>query len=286
MSDEAKNKPPLYSVRTNDEVMSDVSALVERTGLSQKDLFSAMVTQFKTNLLASNDTEQTEDMQQLRYHLSHAESIFTNMIQKLHDLKENFAESVEQEKRIHQGIVDQVEKSRLHAETERDKARLDLAGIQDQLKELSERNSELEAVNKSNRITIDLLTGQNETLEARIGTVAEMESEVKLLRTQHADSQRQLEKLQAEVDQNLRVIEVKEQAIVVLEKSHAGELASLQKMADLQIHSSTVEANNRVLEATTKLKDEYVAKIDTLQDRTQALTARIHELELSKTKRG
>ena len=286
MSDEAKNKPPLYCVRTNDEVMSDVSALVERTGLSQKDLFSAMVTQFKTNLLASNDTEQTEDMQQLRYHLSHAESIFTNMIQKLHDLKENFAESVEQEKRIHQGIVDQVEKSRLHAETERDKARLDLAGIQDQLKELSERNSELEAVNKSNRITIDLLTGQNETLEARIGTVAEMESEVKLLRTQHADSQRQLEKLQAEVDQNLRVIEVKEQAIVVLEKSHAGELASLQKMADLQIHSSTVEANNRVLEATTKLKDEYVAKIDTLQDRTQALTARIHELELSKTKRG
>ncbi|WP_040413077.1 hypothetical protein [Desulfosporosinus sp. OT] len=115
MSEETKNKPPLYSVRTNDEVMTDVAVLVERTGLSQKDLFSAMVTQFKSNLLASNETEQTEDMQQLRYHLSHAESIFTNMIQKVRDLKNGYAESIDQEKQLHQSVIAQVERGRQQA---------------------------------------------------------------------------------------------------------------------------------------------------------------------------
>jgi len=280
MSEETKNKPPLYSVRTDDDVIADVKTLADRTGLTQKDLLSAMVTQFKTNLLAGSDTEQTEDMQQLRYHLSHAESIFTGMVQKVHDLKENFTERIDQEKQLHQSVVAQVERGRQQAEEERDKARLELAEIHDQLKELTERNSELEAVNKSNRITIDLLTGQNETLEARIGTVVEMEVEVQQLRAQHEEARRLIERLRAEADQGRHTIEAKEQAIATLEKNHTNELASAQKMADLRIHSSTVEANNRVLEATTKLKDEYVAKIDGLQDKIQTLTARVHELEL------
>ena len=284
MSDEAKNKPPLYSVRTNDEVMSDVSVLVERTGLSQKDLFSAMVAQFKTNLLASSDTEQTEDMQQLRYHLSHAESIFTNMVQKLHDLKENFAESIDQEKRVHQGIVDQVDKSRLQAEAERDKARLDLSEIQDQLKELSERNGELEAVNKSNRITIDLLTGKNETMEAQIGTVAEMEAEVQQLRAQHDDSQRLIERLRSEAVQNGQILELTKERLANAEKEHEKAIAAAQKMADLQIHAAGVEASNRVLEATTKLKDEYAIKVDAFQDKIQTLIAQVHEFELGQTR--
>lgn len=285
MSEEMKNRPPLYSVRTNDEIMADVSVLVERTGLSQKDLFAAMVTQFKSSLLAGTETEQTEDMQQLRYHLTHAESIFSNMVQKLHDLKDNFTESLEQEKRVHQGVVDQVEKSRLQAEEERDKARLELVETQDKMKELAERNNELEAVNKSNRITIDLLTGQNEALEARIKAAAELEAEAQQLRNQHEDDMRQIEKLRSEAAQHLHAIEIKEQSIAALEKSHATELASAQKMADLQIHAAGVEANNRVLEATTKLKDEYTAKIDAINEKNQALTARVHELELGKNKR-
>jgi chromosome segregation ATPase len=286
MSDETKNKPPLYSVRTNDEVMSDVSVLVERTGLSQKDLFSAMVTQFKTNLLSSSDTEQTEDMQQLKYHLSHAESIFANMVQKVHDLKENFTESIDQEKRVHQGIVDQIERSRLQVEAERDKARLDLAEIQDQLKELVERNNELESVNKSNRITIDLLTSQNETLDARIGTVIEMETEVQQLRTQQVDNQRQMERLQTEVVQSVSILELTKERLASAEKESEKSIAAAQKLADLQIHAAGVEASNRVLEATTKLKDEYVVKIDALHEKIQTLTERVHELELGKTKRS
>jgi len=284
MSEEMKNKPPIYSVRTNDEVMTDVTALVERTGLNQKDLFSAMVTQFKTNLMANSNIEQTVDMQQLRYHLSHAESIFTNMVQKLHDIKENFTESIEQEKNIHQGVVDQVEKSRILAESERDKAKLDLLSIHDQLNELSERNNELEAVNKSNRITIELLTSQNEAMNGRIGTVAEMENKIQELRIQHADNQRQLERLQAESLQNVRILELTKERLVSAEKESEKSITSAQKVADLQVHAANIEASNRVLEATTKIKDEYSSKIDTLQDRIQTLTTLVHELELSKTK--
>lgn len=326
MSDDREIKSPTWSVKTTNDITESFDDMLKATGLNNKDLFAAMVTQFKTNLMAGSDTEQTEDMLQIKYHLTHAESIFTNMVQKLHDLKENFAERIDQEKRVHQGIVDQVDKSRLQAETERDKAQLDLAEIQERLKELSERNSELEAVQKSNRITIELLTDQKDLLEARIGTVAELEVEVQQLRTHHADNLRQLEKLQAEAVQNVRIIELtkerlasveeereksitalskshetelaqlkerlvsivkdKEQTIIALDKSHDKELASAQKVADLQIHAASVEANNRVLEATTKLKDEYSSKIDTLQDRIQTLTARVHELELlDKTKK-
>ncbi|SHN84742.1 hypothetical protein [Desulfitobacterium chlororespirans] len=283
MSDTPKaNQSQPYSVRTTNEVMADITTLVEKTGLSQKDLLSAMVTQFKSNLLAGGDSEQTEDMQQLRYHLTHAESIFVNMTQKLHDLKDDYSGRIEQEKRLHQNIIDQVDRSRQQAEAERDKAKEDLAGIQEQIKELSERNAELETVNKSNLKTIELLTNQNDSLEARIGTVAEMETEVTQLRAELAAEQKRSEKLQAEAEKSIREMESKEQAITSMKTSHAGELASSQKMAELQIHAATVEANNRVLEATTRIKDEYAAKIETLQERIHTLTARVHELELLK----
>ncbi|BAE83956.1 hypothetical protein [Desulfitobacterium hafniense] len=271
-----------YSVRTSDEVKADVAALVEKTGLSQTELFSAMVSHYKANVLNSSDAEQTEDMQQLRYHLSHTETIFINLTQKLHDLKESFGERIEKEKQLHQSVIGQIEFGRQQAEAERDRAREDLAGIQAQIKELTERNAELESVNKSNRITIELLTTQNEAFEAKVGAVAEMESEIKALREQLASEQKKAEKLQAEVEHCLRSLESREQTIATMEKSHAAELTSAQKMAELQIHASTVEANNRVLEATTKIKDEYVAKIETLQERIHTLTTRVHELELLK----
>lgn len=302
MSDEVEIKADSYSTKTTTDIKESVNYLLTATGFNNKDLFAAMVTQFKTNLMAGSDTEQTEDMQQLRYHLSHAESIFTNMVQKLHDLKENFAESIDQEKRVHQGIVDQVEKSRLQAEAERDKARLDLAEIQEQSKKLSERNSELEATHKSNRITIELLTSQKEQLENRIESVTELETEIQQFRVDYANSKLQNEKLQAELDQNARILELtkdrlasaeneREKSITALNKSHEKELSQLnqahveqltsaQKVADLQIHAAKVEANNRILESTTKLKDEYTTRIDVLQDRIQTLTARVHELEL------
>lgn len=302
--DKETKAAPTYSVKTSKDITDEVDKLVGLTGLSNKDLFATMVMQFKTNLMASPETEQTEDMQQIKYHLTHAESIFTNMVQKLHDLKQNFSESIGQEKILHQGIVDQVEKSRLQTESERDKARLELAEIQDRMKEISERNNELEAIQRSNHITVELLTNRNELMEARIGTVAEMENEVQQLRTKYAETQHKNEKLQTEADQNMQILELtkerlasiekeKEQAISALRQSHekeiaqiaqaqANELASTQKMADLQMHASTIEATNRVLEVTDKLKDEYTDRIDTLQGRIQTLTARVHELELNK----
>ena len=294
MSDEKEIKSPTYSVKTTADITESVDELLKATGFNNKDLFAAMVTQFKTNLMAGSDTEQTEDMQQLRYHLSHSESIFVNMVQKLHDMKENFAESIEQEKRVHQGIVDQVEKNRLQAEAERDKFRLELAEVQERSKILTERNSELEAVQRSNLITIEMLSSQKELLEEKIGTVTELETEVQQLRTQCADNNRKIEKLQTEADQNVRILDLskerlvsvekeKEQAITALGKSHETELASAQKVADLQIHAANVEASNRILESTNKLKDEYTSKIDTLKESIQTLTARVHELELANT---
>lgn len=287
MPEEKEIQPDSFSVRTTNDITGSFDELSKATGLNNKELFAAMVTQFKTNLMASSDTEQTEDMQQLRYHLSHAETIFANMVQKVHDLKESFVERIDQEKQLHQSVVAQVERSRQQAEEERDKARLDLAELQEQMKDLAERNNELEAVNKSNLTTIALLTDKAEALEARIGTVADMETEIKQLRTQLIDERAKTGKLQAELDQSQRAVEAKELAIANLEKSHASELASAQKMADLQIHAAGVEANNRVLETTTKLKDEYATKIDALTEKNQVLTARAHELELGlKTKAG
>ena len=294
MSEDKETKATqTYSVKTSKDITDTVDELVKLTGLTNKDLFSMMVMGFKTNLMAGTETEQTEDMQQVKYHLTHAEAIFTGMVQKLHDLKQNFSESVVQEKILHQGIVDQVEKSRLQAESERDKARLELAETMERMKEISERNNELEAVQKYNHITVELLTSRNESMEVRIGTVAEMENEVRQLRIQHTEAQRQIEKLQNEAEQCARILGLtkerlvsaekeKEQTVEALRQTHSNELAAAQKMADLQIHASTMESNNRILEATTKLKDEYTDKMNTLQEKIRNLTARVHELELNK----
>ncbi|EGW37352.1 hypothetical protein DOT_4797 [Desulfosporosinus sp. OT] len=132
-----------------------------------------------------------------------------------------------------------------------------MAEIQDQLKELTERNSELEAINKSNLTTITLLTDKTETLEARIRTVVDLEVEAQQLRTQYADSQRQVERLQAEATQSAQTLELTKERMANAEKDHEKAIAAAQKVADLQIHAAGIEANNRVLEATTKLKDEY-----------------------------
>ncbi|WP_157998503.1 hypothetical protein [Desulfosporosinus sp. OT] len=105
--------------------------------------------------------------------------------------------------------------------------------------------------------TITLLTDKTETLEARIRTVVDLEVEAQQLRTQYADSQRQVERLQAEATQSAQTLELTKERMANAEKDHEKAIAAAQKVADLQIHAAGIEANNRVLEATTKLKDEY-----------------------------
>ena len=315
-----------WGAKVSPELKKEINELIEKSSLSAKEFLEQLISGHKVSLLQGTDAQRSEDIQQVTYHLDKIKSSFIGLVEKGIDLKDKFAESLEQESMLHKGIVDQQQKQIKLAHDERDKARLDLSEIKERSKELSERNSELEAVQKSNRITIELLTDQKELIEARIGTVIELETEVQQLRTHHADNLRQLEKLQSEAVQNVRIIELtkerlasveeergkaivalsksheteldqlkerlvsiekdKEQTIIALDKSHDKELTSVQKVADLQVHASSVEANNRVLEATTKIKDEYSTKIDTLQDRIQTLTARVHELELVKNGGG
>lgn len=311
-----------WGAKVSPELKKEINELIEKSSLSAKEFLEQLISGHKISLLQGTDAQRSEDIQQVTYHLDKIKSSFLGLVEKGIDLKDNFAQSLEQESMLHKGIVDQQQKQIKLAQDERDKARLDLTEIQERSKELLERNSELEAVQKSSRITIELLNDQKELLENRLKNVSEIETEAQELRTQHADNLHQLEKLQAEAVQNVRIIELtkerlasveeergksiaalskshetelaqlkehlvsierdKEQTIITLGRSHDKELASAQKVADLQIHAASVEANNRVLEATTKLKDEYLTKIDTLQDKIQTLTTRLHELELVK----
>ena len=90
-----------YSVKTTTAVKEDLNELLKLTGLQSKELFEAMVTNYKITAMQGTEVERTEDVQQVRYHLSRAENLFMNLVQKNQDVRQDYTARIDQENTLH-----------------------------------------------------------------------------------------------------------------------------------------------------------------------------------------
>jgi len=300
MSEQVKpNQQDTYSVKTTAVVKEELTELLRLTGLPSKELFEAMVTSYKLTAMQGTDVAQTEDVQQVRYHLSRAENLFMNLVQKNQDVKQDYTARIDQENGLHKQITDGLQQEKILAIQERDKARAEQMEIIEQMKKSNEIIVDLTDRGRSDRITIDVLTRKNEELEKKVEAMPALEAKSVMVGLENTSLQRQVDGLQAELSKykelldssQARISDISQEREKAVQQAQEGaqkDIDQLKYIHQLEMEKATTEADRRVLEAINKTKDEYTAKLDSLTQkndatttRNQELVERFHALELS-----
>jgi len=310
MSEQVKqsSQQDTYSVKTTAVVKEELTELLRLTGLPSKELFEAMVTSYKLTAMQGTDVAQTEDVQQVRYHLSRAENLFMNLVQKNQDVKQDYTARIDQENSLHKQISDGLQLEKILAIQERDVARVEQVEIIEQMKKSNELIVDLTDRGRSDRITIDVLTKKTEELEAQVTALPEFMGRVEQLNQDKTSLEHKTDGLQSELSKykelldssQLRVSDIsqeREKAVQQVQESAKKDIDQLKHIHQLEIEKASTEADRRVLEAVNKTKEEYTAKLDSLAQKSdrnqekneaivaknQELTERIHALEMKQT---
>lgn len=295
MSDQSKSasNQDTYSVKTTSGVKDELNELLRLTGLPSKELFEAMVTNYKLTALQGTEAETIEDVQQVRYHLSRAENLFINLIQKNQDVKQDYTSRIDQENALHKQITDELQQQKTLAIQERDKARGEQTEIIEDMKKSNEFMVELTDRARSDRLTIDVLTHKTEELESKVATMPRFEEQVAQLNQDKISCQHQVDKLQAELSKYKELLDSSQVRISDIYQEREKEAQQAQESAKKDIEQlkyiHQLEIEKAVLEAVSKTRDEYYSKIDSMTQkidiiatRNQELVDRIHTFELQK----
>jgi len=302
MSEQVKpNQQDTYSVKTTSVVKEELTELLRLTGLPSKELFEAMVTSYKLTAMQGTDVAQTEDVQQVRYHLSRAENLFMNLVQKNQDVKQDYTARIDQENSLHKQITDEFQQQKALTIQDRDKAKAEQMELIEEMKKSNEIIIDLTDRGRSDRITIDVLTHKTEDLEAKVTAMPALEAKSVMVGLENISLQRQAEGLEAELSKYKGLLEAsqaritdlsqeRERAIQQVKESAQKDIEQLRYIHQLEMDKASIEADRRVLEAINKTKDEYTAKLDSMVQKSDVITSknqelveRIHELELKQT---
>ena len=306
MSEQPKpNQQDTYSVKTTSVVKDELNELLRLTGLPSKELFEAMVTNYKIMALQGTEVERTEDVQQVRYHLSRAENLFMNLVQKNQDVKQDYTSRIDQENVLHKQITDELQQQKTLAIQEKDKARVEQMGLIEEMKKSNETIVDLTDRARSERLTIDVLTHKTEELEAQVTAMPKLREQAEQLKQEKTTLLHQVDGLQAEMSKYKELLESskaritdisqeREKAVKQAQEGAMKDIDQLKHINQLEIEKAATEADRRVLEAINKTRDEYNSKLDSLTQKNDAITTRnqdlvdrIHTLELKqKTQRS
>ena len=290
MSEQTKpNQQDTYSVKTTSVVKDELNELLRLTGLPSKELFEAMVTNYKIMALQGTEVERTEDVQQVRYHLSRAENLFMNLVQKNQDVKQDYTSRIDQENVLHKQITDELQQQKTLANQEKDKASVVQMELIGEMKKSNETISDLKDRARSERITIDVLTHKAEELEAQVTAMPRLEEQVEQLKQEKTRLMHQVDGLQAEMSKymellessNARITDIsqeREKAVKQAQESAIKDIDQLNHIHQLEIEKAVTEADRRVLEAINKTRDDYIAKLDSLGQKNDAITTRNQDL--------
>jgi len=302
MSEQTKpNQQDTYSVKTTSVVKDELNELLRLTGLPSKELFEAMVTNYKIMALQGTEVERTEDVQQVRYHLSRAENLFMNLVQKNQDVKQDYTSRIDQENVLHKQITDELQQQKTLAIQEKDKVRVEQMELIEEMKKTNELIAGLTDRARSDRLTIDVLTKKTEELEATVEAMPALEAKSVMVGLENTILQRQVEGQEAELSKYKELLESsqarisdisqeREKAVLQAQEGAKKDIEQLSHIHQLELEKASTEADRRVLEAISKTRDEYNAKLDSLTQKNDAITTRnqelvdrIHTLELKQT---
>lgn len=300
MSEETPNKPDSYSVKTTSDITERIQELTKRTGLSHKDLFSAMVTRFYTELEQGSEIDQSDDMQHIRYHLNRVENIFLGSLQKVQDLKKDYMGRLDAQNTEHLEALEELQKQRSNLAKELDKLAKEKGDVESRYKEIHQRNQELEESNRANRMTIDLLGHKVNDIEAKLLEASSLQETVSLLQEDNLTSKHEIGNLQAELgtthqiisNLELQLTDVEESAqlsvnsisaesekeLQRLKDSYEKELKQLKEIQKLELDKVRLESDRKVLEKEQTVKAEYGQKLDVLLDKNDRLLTKNQEL--------
>jgi len=269
-----------WSAKASPDVKKDITELVESSGLTNKELLEAMVSNYKAELLKGSDTENSEDIQQVTYHLAKIKDAFIANIQRGTDLKERYTLSLEQESVTHKQIVDQIQKQFKLAEEERDKIIIERVESEKILIDVSQRNKELEEINTSQRITIQMQQEKLNQLETRIESTTKLEEKNKQLIQTELSQSKQIEFMQQESENHKRELQQAQSLKDAQTKESLKSVEQFKQIHQLEMGMAIIEAEKKMLESIQTIKDEYSSKIETLTNKNQELIEKNHALEM------
>lgn len=314
MDEETPIKPDSYSVKTTSDITERIQELTKKTGLSHKDLFSAMVTRFYTESEAGSDIDRSDDMQQIRYHLNRVENIFLGSLQKVQDIKQDYTVRIEAQITQYKEVIEDLQKQRLNLSKELEKSVKAKEETEKGYQEVLERSRELEESNRTTRMTIELLNQKNKELKAELKETTVLHDQIKELQaenltlkqentnlnvelgnTQHVLSQ--LERQLTEAENNARnKIQASrtecDKVILELKKSFEKDLLQTKEKHKLEIEKIQLQSERLILEKLQSVKEEYDQKLhqyltknDNYMSKNQELTEKVYSLQLELQKR-
>lgn len=273
-----------WSAKVSSELKEELGQFVKESGLSSKEFLEQLLLEHKVALLQGTDTQRSEDIQQVSYHLEKIKASFVGLVEKGKDLKDNFNETQERESRLHKEIVDQQQSQIRLAQEERDKAVLDKSELEKRMAEIAARNEELESNNKANLRMIQMQEDKIEQMEGRLGAVQELEDEVSVLSKQAQAQTKKIESLEQEAQQHKRELEQAQAALEAQEKNAAKDLERLAQAHEVELQRTTLALEKRLHEENHKLMENHYAELKALTSKNQELTEKLHNRELEATK--
>ncbi|HWQ40695.1 MAG TPA: hypothetical protein VN456_01500, partial [Desulfosporosinus sp.] len=293
-------KPDSYSVKTTSDVTERIQELTKKTGLNHKDLFAAMVTRYYSELEAGSEIDRSDDMQQIRYHLSRAENIFLGSLQKVQDLKRDYIERLDAQKTQHKEAQEDLAKQNSNLAKELEKLTTAQSEIEKRLTKTTLRNQELEDSNRTNRMTVDLLSQKLEELELKAAMVDPLKIEITDLQSKSLSYQQELAHLNSELGTaqqniaNLKQHRIESEETIrkheqELKGAHAKDIQQLKEVQKLEVDKTLLESQRRILETMQKVKEvhehkveELLLKNDNFRTKNQELKEKIFTLELER----
>ena len=295
-------KPDSYSVKTTSDVTERIQELTKKTGLNHKDLFAAMVTRYYSELEAGSEIDRSDDMQQIRYHLSRAENIFLGSLQKVQELKKDYTERLDAQKAQHKETQEDLLKKNIKLVKEIETLSTAQSETEKRLNEIISRNHELEELNRGNRMTVDLLSQKLEELELKTATVDQLKTEITDLQGENLTYQQKLAHLLSELGtarqtianlekHQMKMEETARKQEKELKTTYAKDIQQLKEVHNLEVDKTLLESERRIFDTMQKVKEEFGQKIEVLfvkndafRTKNQELTEKIFSLELDHLK--
>jgi len=270
-----------WSAKVSQETKDDLGQLIKESGLTSKEFLEQLLITHKFVQLQGSETQRSEDIQQINYHLDKVKAAFVALVEKGSDLAGMYAEKLDLESLSHKSIVDQQQQAILQSQTEKEQALREKAALGQAIEEVTARNLEFAEVNASQRITVQMQMEKLTSLEARMATVDELEQELSRLRHDLEQAQKTMETL----DRDL--IKTKHQAEAA-KATHDTRERELTKAAEQQTKVHQLELDKAVLQAEKAVQESYLAKMDALNEQikamgemNQALLDKVHKAELA-----
>lgn len=314
MNEETPIKPDSYSVKTTSDITERIQELTKKTGLSHKDLFSAMVTRFYTEFEAGSDIDRSDDMQQIRYHLNRVENIFLGSLQKVQDIRQDYTVRNEAQITQYKEVIEDLQKQRLNLSKELEKSVKAKEEAEKGHQEILERYREVEESNRTARMTIELVNQKNKELETELKKTTVLHNQLKELQAENLTLKQENTNLNVELGNAQHVLSQLEQQlseaetnarnktqasraeydkeILELNKSFEKDLLQTKEKHKLEIEKIQLQSERLTLEKLQSVKEEYDQKLhqyltknDDYMSKNQELTEKVYLLQLELQKR-